>query len=82
MRQNIKNLKKQVVYRCLYSGTKETDLLYQKTIKKNIDFLTFQELQNLLNLFTQLSDPQIFLVLTKKIYPYKKYKKLFDKLLK
>ena len=41
MRQNIKYLKKQVIYRCLYSGTKETDLLYQKTIIK-ISSKTFQ----------------------------------------
>ena len=81
MKKNIKNLKKQVMYRCLYSGTKETDLLYQKTIKKNIEFLTFEELKNLLNLFTQLSDLEIFLILTKKIKPKKKYKILFDKLI-
>ena len=82
MRQNIKYLKKQVIYRCLYSGTKETDLLYQKTVIKNIEFLTFNELENLLNIFTQLSDLEIFLILTKKTKPRKKYKTLFNKLIK
>ena len=50
--KNINDIKKKIIYRCLYSGTKETDLLYKKTIIKNIDTLTFEELQNLLILFT------------------------------
>ena len=64
--KNINDIKKKIIYRCLYSGTKETDLLYKKTIIKNIDSLSFEELKNLLNLFTELSDPEIFLILTKK----------------
>ena len=80
--KNINDIKKQIIYRCLYSGTKETDLLYQKTIIKNVDSLTFEELQNLLILFTELSDPEFFLILTKKKKPNKIYKILFDKLLK
>ena len=80
--KNINDIKKKIVYRCLYSGTKETDLLYQKTIIKNIDTLSFDELQTLLNLFTELSDPDFFLILTKKKIPNKTYTILFDKLLK
>ena len=79
---NIEKLKKQIIFRCSYTGTKETDLLYQKTIIKNIDLLTFEELQNLLTLFTELSDPEFFLILTKKKNPHKVYKILFNKLLK
>ena len=80
--KNINDIKKKIIFRCLYSGTKETDLLYQKTIIKNIDSLSFDELQSLLNLFTELSDPEIFLILTKKKNPHKVYKILFDKMLK
>ena len=32
MEYNIKKLKKQIIYRCSYTGTKECDLLYQKLI--------------------------------------------------
>ncbi len=80
--KNINNIKKKIIYRCLYSGIKETDLLYQKTIIKNIDSLTFEELQVLLNLFTKLSDLEIYFILTRKKNPHKKYKILFNKLLK
>ena len=40
---NIKKLKKQIIYRCLYTGTKETDLLYQKLIVNKIDTLSSNE---------------------------------------
>ena len=80
--QKINDIKKRIIYRCLYSGTRETDLLYKKTIIKNIDSLSFDELKNLLNLFTELSDPEIFLILAKKSNPKKSYKTLFDKLLR
>ena len=80
--KNINYIKKKIIYRCLYTGTRETDLIYQKTIIKNLDSLSFHELQNLLNLFTELSDPEFFLILTRKINPHKNYKILFNKLLK
>ncbi len=80
--QKINDIKKRIIYRCLYSGIKETDLLYQKTIIKNIDSLTFEELQVLLNLFTKLSDLEFYFILTRKKKPHKNYKILFNKLLK
>ena len=80
--KNINDIKKKIIYRCLYTGTRETDLLYQKTIIKNLDSLSFDELQNLLNLFTKLSDPEFFLILTRKKNPHKTHKILFNKLIK
>ena len=80
--KNINDIKKKIIYRCLYTGTKETDILYQKTIIKNINSLSFDELMKLLNLFTELSDPDIFLILTRKKKPHKENKILFDKLIK
>ena len=48
---NIKKLKKQIIYRCSYTGTKETDLLYQKLIVNKIDTLSNKELYQLSILF-------------------------------
>ena len=81
MSQNIKNLKKKIIYRCYYTGTKETDLLYKQVILKRIHRFNNTELQNLLNLFETFSDSEIFLILTGKKSPHKKYESLFNKLL-
>ena len=48
---NIKKLKKQIIYRCSYTGTKETDLLYKKLIVNKIDTLSLDELYQLSTLF-------------------------------
>ena len=64
---NIKKLKKQIIYRCSYTGTKETDLLYQKLIVNKIDTLSHNELYQLSTLFNEVSDTDIFLILTNKI---------------
>ena len=77
---NIKKLKKQIIYRCFYTGTKETDLLYQKLIVNKIDILTHNELYQLSNLFIEVSDADIFLILTNKKNPNNKYTNLFKKL--
>ena len=55
-------LKKQIIYRCSYTGTKETDLLYQKLIVNKIDTLSYEELNKLLTLFNEVSDTDIFLI--------------------
>ena len=77
---NIKKLKKQIIYRCSYTGTKETDLLYQKLIVNKIDTLSHNELYQLSTLFNEVSDTDIFLILTNKINPSNKYINLFKKL--
>tara|TARA_Y100000780_G_C13419619_1_gene315204 strand:- start:78 stop:329 length:252 start_codon:yes stop_codon:yes gene_type:complete len=77
---NIKKLKKQIIYRCSYTGTKETDLLYQKLIVNKIDTLSHNELYQLSTLFNEVSDTDIFLILTNKINPNNKYINLFKKL--
>ena len=77
---NIKKLKKQIIYRCSYTGTKETDLLYQKLIVSKIDTLSHNELYQLSTLFNEVSDTDIFLILTNKINPNNKYINLFKKL--
>ena len=77
---NIKKLKKQIIYRCSYTGTKETDLLYKKLIVNKIDTLAPNELYQLSNLFNKVSDIDIFLILTNKKNPNSKYANLFKKL--
>ena len=77
---NIKKLKKQIIYRCSYTGTKETDLLYQKLIVNKIDTLSHDELYKLSTLFNEVSDTDIFLILTNKTNPNNKYINLFKKL--
>ena len=79
---DIKKIKKQIIYRCSYSGTKETDLLYKKFIINKIDQLTNFELIKLSSLFKEVSDIDIFLILTNKTQPKKKYKNLFNKIMK
>ena len=79
---NIKKLKKQIIYRCSYTGTKETDLLYQKLIVNKIDTLNHNEIYELSTLFNEVSDSDIFLILTNKINPINKYTNLFIKLKK
>ena len=77
---NIKKLKKQIIYRCSYTGTKETDLLYQKLIVNKIDTLSHNELYQLSTLFNEVPDTDILLILTNKINSNKKYINLFKKL--
>ena len=77
---NIKKLKKKIIYRCSYTGTKETDLLYQKLIVNKIDTLSPNELYQLSNLFNEISDTDIFLILTNKKKSNSKYTNLFKKL--
>ena len=77
---NIKKLKKQIIYRCSYTGTKESDLLYKKLIVNKIDILSHNELHQLSTLFNEVSDTGIFLILTNKINSNNKYTNLFKKL--
>ena len=79
---DINKLKKRIIYRCSYTGTKETDLLYQKLIVNKIDELNLDELRQLANLFNEFSDTDIFLILTNKINSNDKYNNLFKKLKK
>ena len=77
---NIKKLKKQIIYRCSYTGTKETDLLYQKLIVNKIDTFEPNELNQLSNLFKEVSDTDIFLILNNKKNSNSKYTNLFKKI--
>ena len=81
MNDEITNLKKIIRYRSLYSGTKETDIIYKKIIIDKVDNLNKEELLLLSSLFNEISDNVIFNFLTKKSKPSIKYQDLINKLI-
>jgi succinate dehydrogenase flavin-adding protein (antitoxin of CptAB toxin-antitoxin module) len=81
MNDEIANLKKIIRYRSLYSGTKETDIIYKRIIIDKLDNLNKEELLLLSSLFNEISDNVIFNFLTKKSKPSIKYQDLINKLI-
>ena len=81
MNDEITNLKKIIRYRSLYSGTKETDIIYKRIIIDKLDNLNKEELLLLSSLFNEISDNVIFKFLTKKSKPSIKYQDLINKLI-
>ena len=81
MNDEITNLKKIIRYRSLYSGTKETDIIYKRIIIDKLDNLNKEELLLLSSLFNEISDNVIFNFLTKKSKPLIKYQDLINKLI-
>ena len=81
MNDEITNLKKIIRYRSLYSGTKETDIIYKRIIIDKLDNLNKEELLLLSSLFNEISDNVIFNFLTNKSKPSIKYQDLINKLI-
>ena len=81
MNDEITNLKKIIRYRSLYSGTKETDIIYKRIIIDKLNNLNKEELLLLSSLFNEISDNVIFNFLTKKSKPSIKYQDLINKLI-
>ena len=81
MTEELKKLKKIINYRISYTGTKETDILYKRKLKNKIDSLNQKELLLLASIFNEISDIEIFNILSKKIKPPKKYYKILIKLI-
>ena len=76
----LNSLKKIIKYRSTYSGTKETDILYEKYFIKNLNNFDQNQLNLLKSLFDVYSDDEIYDILTKKSKPTRKFKILFDKI--
>lgn len=76
----LNSLKKIIKYRSSYSGTKETDIMYERYFIRNLEKFTKKELNLLLSVFDYYSDDLIFQILTKKIKPNNKFKSLFDRI--
>jgi len=81
MKLDIKNLKKQIIYRCTYSGSKENELLYKKYFLNNLDKFNYSELNQIYIIFNNLSDPEIYNILLGKKNPPVKFINLFKKLM-
>ena len=80
MKTNTKYLKKQIINKCSHSGTKETDILYNKLIVNKINSFSLKELYLILELLSKNSDPENYLILTKKKNSEKKFKALINKI--
>ena len=78
----LNSLKKIIKYRSNYSGTKETDILYEKYFINNLNKFTENELKLLKSVFDIYSDSEIYEILTNKIQVNIEFKNLFEKILK
>ena len=76
----LNSLKKIIKYRSSYSGTKETDIMYDRYFIRNLEKFNKNELNLLVSVFDYYSDDLIFQILTKKIKPDNKFKSLFDRI--
>ena len=76
----LNSLKKIIKYRSSYSGTKETDIMYERYFIRNLEKFNKNELNLLASVFDYYSDDLIFQILTKKIKPDNKFKSLFDRI--
>ena len=76
----LNSLKKIIKYRSSYSGTKETDIMYERYFIRNLEKFNKTELNLLVSVFDYYSDDLIFQILTKKIKPDNKFKSLFDRI--
>jgi len=75
------NLKKIIKYRLSYSGTKETDILYKKMILDKVEIFNNEELLLLSDIFKDISDTDIYALLTNQLETPKKYQKLIAKII-
>ena len=73
-------LKKIIRYRCTYSGTKETDILYKKYFINNLDKFSEHELELLKSVFDFYSDDEIYDILAKKTQVNTRFRNLFKKI--
>ena len=76
----LNSLKKIIKYRSTYSGTKETDILYEKHFIRNLEKFNENELIILKSIFDFYSDDEIYQILTNKLKPSQKFKNLFEKI--
>ena len=76
----LNSLKKIIKYRSTYSGTKETDILYEKYFIKNLNNFDQNQLNLLKSLFDFYSDDEIYDILVKKIQVNTRFTNLFKKI--
>ena len=75
------SLKKTIIYRVSYSGTKETDILYKRYFINQLDKFTEKDLEDIKSIFNQFSDNEIYDFLTSKVAIPLEFKEIFNKIL-
>ncbi|MDC3156474.1 succinate dehydrogenase assembly factor 2 [Pelagibacteraceae bacterium] len=75
------SLKKTIKYRVSYSGTKETDILYNRYFINQLDKFTEKDLEDIKSIFNQFSDNEIYDFLTSKVAIPLEFKEIFNKIL-
>tara|TARA_Y100000741_G_C18222935_1_gene546665 strand:+ start:935 stop:1186 length:252 start_codon:yes stop_codon:yes gene_type:complete len=80
--EDIIKLKKTIIYRCSHTGTKETDIFFNKLIVKNINIFDNKDLSDLKELLDNYTDNDIFLMLKRGNSTEKKYLSIIKKIIK
>ena len=75
------SLKKTIKYRVSYSGTKETDILYERYFINQLDKFSEKDLEDIKSIFNQFSDNEIYDFLTSKVAIPLELKEIFNKIL-
>ena len=75
------SLKKTIKYRVSYSGTKETDILYERYFINQLDKFSEKDLEDIKSIFNQFSDNEIYDFLTSKVAIPLEFKKIFNNIL-
>ena len=75
------SLKKTIKYRVSYSGTKETDILYNRYFINHLDKFTEKDLGDIKSILNQFSDNEIYDFLTSKVAIPLEFKEIFNKIL-
>ena len=76
----LNSLKKIIKYRSTYSGTKETDILYEKYFIRNLEYFNENDLNLIISIFDCYSDDEIYQIFTNNLKPRLKYIHLFKRL--
>ncbi len=75
------SLKKTIKYRVSYSGTKETDILYERYFINQLDKFSEKDLEDIKSIFNQFSDNEIYDFLTSKVDIPLEFMGIFNKIL-
>ena len=76
----LNSLKKMIKYRSTYSGTKETDILYEKYFIRNLEHFDEKDLNLIISIFDFYSDDEIYQIFTNSLKPKLKYTHFFERL--
>ena len=59
------NLKKKILFRLIYTGTKESDILFKKYFINKIEDFNLEELNTIIQILSEFSDTEILSLLKK-----------------